>query len=660
MILINVVKKAAIRRESINSADGIKSASKNASVFNAVLNRSVNHGVSFWFMNFRKDFFMFLFISFILPSLAFSQRRTVTDAFQPVDPRQVKVGGEIGRRIDVTINNNLLKLNIEKDFLKPFRNKEAKEGDIGLGRLIDATVRFAVYSQDEKVIALKRYIVDETIKTQLPDGYIGIMVPESRLWKLWDIFEIHYIAYGLTNDYHYFGEKRSLEAARKLADYIIERWETMPTDWEQQTHIAVHEAIEGLERTMMTLYNETNDHRYLDFCTQKRNLQNWNLGIVIGRRELIEGHVSGYFCTCTGQLDLFHLTNDERCLRPSHHAVHFLTAQDGACITGGAGQCEIFTGDQDGRGDLAETCATAYQLRVYEKLMRLEGNSYYGDLIERTIYNTLFAAQSPDGSQIRYYTPLEGNREYFKLDTYCCPGHYRRIISELPTMVYYRSERGVAVSLYTDSQANIDLDDGLSLKIQQETDYPSSGRITIGINPSRTARFPLKLRIPRWCKEARVSVNGKPWEKPITYGDFLTLDCEWTSGDKVILDMEMPWRAILGRKRQSGRVAMMRGPMVFCLDPDQDESLKNLDAADLNRFVIDVNSIQTLTENNEVHSNGIAGIIKAGKGGFDIGVSGDLTFKLTEFPNPAGKVVYFRVPDLSVAVPDELFSGEEK
>ena len=103
------------------------------------------------------------------------QMASAADAFVPLDLRQVKVGGEIGRRIDVTINNNLLVLKIDEDFLAPFRRKASRDGYVGLGKTIEAAVRFAANTKNKKVLALKEYLVDETIKTQTPDGYIGIM-----------------------------------------------------------------------------------------------------------------------------------------------------------------------------------------------------------------------------------------------------------------------------------------------------------------------------------------------------------------------------------------------------------------------------------------------------------------------------------------------------
>ncbi len=408
------------------------------------------------------------------------QKTRADDILTPLGIRQVKVGGEIGRRIDVTVNNNLLVLDTEKDFLSPFRKRTAKNGYIGLGKLIDATVRLAAYTKNEKVLALKKHLVETAIKTQDPDGYIGIVAAPTRMWCLWDIHEMSYLIHGLSSDYHYFREERSLEAARKVADYILQHWSNMPADWQQQMHIATHMLVTGLERSLLALYRETGEQRYRDFCVQQRALPEWDLEIVIGRRDLLKGHVYTYLVRALAQLELYRFQPDKRLLRPSHRAVHFMTDQDGMCITGAVGQCEIWTDDQDGRLDLGETCATAYQIRTLESLLRMEGDSRYGDLMERMIYNALFAAQSPDGRKIRYYTPHEGNRIYHSGDTWCCPNNYRRIIAELPAMVCYRCGAGLAVNLFTPSAATVDLDGGVSLKIRQETDYPTSGRVPTG------------------------------------------------------------------------------------------------------------------------------------------------------------------------------------
>ena len=455
---------------------------------------------------------------------------------------------------------------------------------------------------------------------------------------LWDIHEMSYIILGLMNDYRYFGERSSLEAARKTADYILRRWSSKPSDWPP---LVLHLCVLGVDHSMLSLHRETKDPRYLDFCLHQRGLVTWDQDIVIGRDDKVEGHVYAYLAECLAQLDLYRLQPDEKLLRPTRGAIQFIMAQDGMAISGGVGHGECWTNDQNGSGKLGETCATAYQFRVYDSLLRLGGNPRYGDMMERTIFNALFGAELPDGRRLRYYTPLEGKREFFNLDTYCCPCNYRRIVSELPTMIYYRERAGLAVNLYTKSEVVLDVDRGVSLKVRQETDYPNSGHVVIHLDPVKSARFPAYLRIPRWCRNATVAVNGKRLTAPVDAGTFLRIERTWNAGDQVTLDVPMTFRLVLGRKKQAGRVAVMRGPLVFCLNPDQNKTLKDQDAATLASIRIDPASLQGVSGDTAVRPCGTACQVRVERNETTRGVSGDLLLKLTEFADPRGRNVYF-------------------
>lgn len=578
----------------------------------------------------------------------------MTDPLIPVDLTRIEIGGEIGRRLDITVKNNLLRLRIDEDFLESFRKKN-DTGYIGLGKLIDGTVRMAAYTGDTSVDSLRKHLIREIIKAQEPDGYIGNMTPSNRMWKLWDIHEMGYIIYGLITNYRLFGESQSIEAAEKAADYIISNWSSMPADWEQSTGVATHVAITGLHRTMLTLHNISKRKEYMDFCLNKLHTKSLEPEIVIGRRKLIEGHIYAYMALSLAKLEMYRMDTDVKLPGQAIKALHFMTSENGMSISGGAGQEEIWTDDQDGRGALGESCATAYQLRVYDNLLRMKNDSRFGDIMERTIYNALFGAQSPDGRYIRYFTPLEGDRHYHNGDTYCCPCNYRRFISELPEMVYYRAGNGIAINLYTASKADIRLDRDLSVSVRQETDYPNSGHVAISITPTVSSSFVLKLRIPSWCGNASITVNGKPSAIECKAGSFAILERIWEPGDRVVLEMPMEWRLVLGKERQAGRVAIMRGPILFCLDPGQNESLSKMDASDLGRIVIDKASIEPLpAKNSKIRPDGIACQLKAGNIPFAMGNSGNLTLTLTEFADPDGKCTYFATPDLSAAVEDEL------
>jgi DUF1680 family protein len=543
-------------------------------------------------------------------------------------------------------------LDLEKEFLNAFRAKTAKDGFIGTGMLLDAAVRFAAYSGDPEVVVLKNRIVEVLLENQQDDGYIGFFVEERRLWREWDIHEMAYIIIGLVSDYAFLGQKSSLDAAVKAADYILTGWDKRPSDFPDFFLL-------GIDKAMFSLYRLTGEERFREFGENKKPLA-WNPGIVKGRTKSMDGHIFAYLAINEAQLDAYRQTSDGRLTASTDEAMNFLTARDGLSIIGGAGQEEAWTDDQDGDGDHAETCATAYMIRVYDNLLHLHGSSFYGDLMERSVYNALFAAQSPDGRKIRYYTPFEGERKYFGKDSYCCPNNYRRIVSELPLMIYYKNpEGGIAVNMYTASSAQTDFADGTNIHIEQSTDYPASGTVAIELKLGKPKAFPLALRIPSWARQSSVRVNGTPVERKITSGEFFVVDRTWTSGDRVTLDFPMDFRLVAGRKRQSGRVAVMRGPMVYSFSRASNPSVdpkKNKTFQNLGKMTLDAMSV-SLVADSTVRTDGTSCGIGAWRAGFGSN-SGkhDYELKLTEFADPEGVVTYFRLPEYNIVdvVEDEL------
>lgn len=575
------------------------------------------------------------------------------DHLTSVDVRQVKVGGEIGRRIQVTIDNNLMVLNLDRDFLKPFQGRRQDGGYVGLGKTIDAAVRLAAYSGDQRVVDRKRQLVEQAILTQEADGYLGTMRPESRMWSLWDIHEISYLVYGLVSDYRYFGEKRSLEAARKLADYLLTRWAAEPNQIPGGGQITLHMAVTGIEPAMLALNQATGDSKYLDFCVNTRKLPQWDARIVLGRWGPIEGHAYAHMCRCVAQLRLNRLHPAAQLLQPTRNVIDFLTKNNGMVITGACGDHECWHDTQEGTVNLGETCATAYLIRLLDELFRQEANPLYGDLMERAIHNALFAAQSPDGRKIRYYTPFEGPRVYFEGDTYCCPCNYRRIVAELPGMVYYRSSDGLVVNLYTPSTATIELH-GNSVDFRQETEYPRNGRVLLHVTPAKAAEFSVALRIPRWCAKPALSVNDQAVAQRPVPGELLTIRRMWHPGDRVVLEMPMDWRLIKGRVAQAGRVAVTRGPMVFALNRARH---KELATTDLRLLVLDPASLAGPIVDNTVHAGAQACRVRAwGPSQWYPSAKPALTLTLTEFADPEGEAVYLKVPNprADVLTEDEL------
>jgi hypothetical protein len=571
--------------------------------------------------------------------------------YASVDPAQVSVGGEIGRRIDLTIQKNLLAINVDNDFLKPFHEKQTQLfGYIGLGKLLDATVNFAYCTRDPKAIELKNHLLKDLLSTQLDDGYIGTFPAGSRLRDIFDEHEIAYVIHALVDDYRRFHDPSSLQAAQKLADYVVKNYKTAVASRDPKLICTV-----DVERAFILLSAATGNAQYRDYILERDGLRRWDAPIDLvnaGQYSSGDGHAYTFMNRCLAQLDLYREEPDQKLLGQRRRLIRYLTQDDGLMITGTCGLTERFRNNQETQGNVGETCATAYLIRLTHHLLQLEGETLSGEIMERAIYNALFAAQSPDGRRLRYYTAIDGPRKYFDQDTYCCPNNWRRIVAELPEMVYYlSSDGGVLVNLYTASSANISLADDLRVQVRQETDYPNSGKVVIRVDPSRAAELPLRLRIPRWCASATVSVNGTPLAEPIVRGTCCTIRRRWNAGNSVELNMPMTWRMVRGRKLQAGKVAVMRGPVVFSLSPVRNPGLEKMD---LRQLKLDPASLAEPVGDSTIRPNGIACQIRAWGPNSDPASPPDLRLLLTEFPDPTAEATYFLTAKPDATVPDEL------
>jgi len=588
----------------------------------------------------------------------------VRDALIPLQLKQAELAGEIGRRINNVIYKNFMVLNLEQDFIAPFRTRPPLEANapryIGVGKVIDAGSKFAAYTGDPEVARRTAWLIEELMKTRDPDGYLGHIKPEPGGWQNyynWILHDQEYVILGLVNHWRYLGDKKSLQYARQLADYVMDIFPKNPHP--------EHVCTAGLPEAMLALYAAVGDKRYLEFAADVRHgnshgeieccsLREWEKSSL---ENFNTNHVYVNLARCYSQTLLYRWEPEEKLLKSSRFFLRELTRKGGGLfIIGSASEDEHFSYSQEGRGKTGESCVTAYLIRWLDSLLRLEGDLRYGDIMERAIYNALFAAQDPAGRRLRYFTPFTGPREYYERDGFCCPGNHRRIMAELPEMVYYRTQDGgVAINLFTKSVKTIELQDSHKVTIEQQTDYPTTGLVKISVSPSASLEFPLWLRIPRWCTQAHLVINNQPPEKVSPGGKYYEIRRLWRPGDTITLDMPMPWRLVRGCKLQEGRVALMRGPVVFCIGAKHNaDLLKNY--KNPGELVLDPASLGDPVRDDSFRPHGVKVITRAWPSEQQVRNSPSLTLVLSEFIDPTGVATYFRVPDLSEAVDDELWS----
>lgn len=471
-----------------------------------------------------------------LPSGDGTLSRKMLPTFSLYRPGEVTVGGEIGRRIEMTAEKLLRKIDIEKTFFCGFRErKEVPDmwgGFSGWGMALDAIVKAAAHGIGGSEMRLfKEHWVRETIRVQADDGSISMFKGSVGVW---DNHEQAYLIQALCLDHRFFGWKASLAAARKLGDYLIAR----------DTSVNL-----GLETAFVLLFEETGDGRYVDYCRETFAIERDNAaydGILPVNGTL---HVYTFlqrvlaqmqYRRATGRMtSAMRLAEDELIRR-----VFGDYCSISGSVTGGPVWGEIWTDSQIGLGKWGETCATAYLLRCMVAWMCEEPDVRYADLFERAMYNAFFGAQSSDGLRQRYFIPFDEKGEWYERETYCCPNNLRRMMFELPDAVFFRMADGFAVNLFTSAKLRTG-----GLSVDMETEYPADGRILISVTGERAGR--MLVRVPGWTNLP----DAGAWRE-IRYESGI-------SRHEIFFPMDI--RLIPGTKAQKGKVAVMRGPVVYGL-----------------------------------------------------------------------------------------------
>src|SRR5438445_4422733 len=235
-----------------------------------------------------------------------------------------------------------------------------------------------------------------------------------------------------------------------------------------------------------------------------------------------------------------------------------------------------------------ETCAAVANDYWNLRLFLLHGDARYVDVMERTLYNGLLSGVSLDGKRFFYPNPLESDGQHQRSPWFgvaCCPGNITRFLASVPGYLYAQQGDTLYVNLFAAGSADVRMDDGKIIHIAQETRYPWDGAVKIRLTPEKSASLNLKLRIPGWARNeamptdlyrfvdevkepATVKLNGKNVPFKLQKG-YVSLNRSWKNGDVIDLELPMPVRRITANEKISddtGKVALQRGPLVYCVE----------------------------------------------------------------------------------------------
>jgi DUF1680 family protein len=259
-------------------------------------------------------------------------------------------------------------------------------------------------------------------------------------------------------------------------------------------------------------------------------------------------------------------------------------------ITAGLGPSaanEGFTADYDLPNDTAyaETCASVALIFWAKRMLNLDLDGVYADVMELALYNGALSGLSRDGTTYFYQNPLESDGSHKRWEWHscpCCTMNVSRLVASVGGYFYSVGPDEVAVHLYGGNRAGLSVN-GTRIAIRQTTDYPWNGSVRIALAQERPKSFALKLRIPGWSRGATVAVNGEPVSTERIERGYLEIRREWRADDVVALELPMPVERVYANPKvrmDVGRVALKRGPLVYCLEqvdnPDGAVSLLRL------------------------------------------------------------------------------------
>lgn len=453
---------------------------------------------------------------------------------------------------------------------------------------------FALQSGDQPELRrVTDSMIREVVAVQEPSGYLNTyyvadkvsqrMLPHSQEVGH-ELYCLGHLLQGAIAYYRATGDAALMDAGARFVDGFLIPGYGPGAD--KKPIISGHPEI---EMSLIELYRTTGQRQYLELAgyilhgderatIEPRHIVYMYCGIPFVSRTKLEGHAVRAMYACCGATDYYLETGDAAYWKTLNLLWDDLSRRQ-MYITGGVGARSA--GEAFGEAyelpnaqAYGESCAAIGNMMWNWRMLAASGEARFTDVIERALYNGINSGMSLDGTTYCYRNPLafdpSGGDKIRNpwYDTTCCPPNLERTFASLPGYFYSTSKDGVYVHLYDNSTLDWHLEDKTPLKVQQKTGYPWNGEVHLTVSPAEASEFTLYLRIPGWARSANVAVNGTN-VKGAQPGQYLPIRRRWKSGDSVMLSLPLATELIAANPRVSentGRVAVQRGPVVFCLE----------------------------------------------------------------------------------------------
>jgi uncharacterized protein len=429
-------------------------------------------------------------------------------------------------------------------------------------------------------------IISAILAAQQPDGYLNTAFMFDKVGQRWtnlrDWHELycagHFIQAAVAH-YRTTADRRLLTAACKLAGLICGTFG--PESTGRQPGVPGHQEI---EIALIELYRVTGETRYLDQSIYFLDAR--GRGLIGGGsyhqdhtpyRDLTghTGHAVRALYMNVAAADICLETGDPTLLQTLIRLWEHTTSRQ-MYVTGGLGarhSGESFGDDYElpNHRAYAETCAAIASMMWNYRMLLLTGNAQYADLLEHTLYNAVLPGISLEGEHYFYVNLLANEGAHRRQPWFacaCCPPNLARLLASISGYFYSLSDdNALWIHLYADGVVRVTLPDGTRLALEVRTSYPWKGDIKLTVRGAGT--FAINLRVPGWCPDPALTLNGQPLDDPANPGAYHAIHRSWRDGDAIALHLPMPVRFLESHpsiSENTGKVAIQRGPILYCLE----------------------------------------------------------------------------------------------
>lgn len=430
--------------------------------------------------------------------------------------------------------------------------------------------------------------IDKFAAAQQPDGYINTFYTLTGLDKRWsnmDKHEMYCAGHMIEAGVAYYkatGKRKLLDVCIRMADHMMNTFGPGKRHW-----VPGHEEI---ELALVKLYQVTGQENYLNFANWLLEERGHGYGSKGDEgewdpiyyqddkpvREMtdIAGHAVRCMYLYCGMADVAAIKRDSGYIAALNRLWDDVVLRN-MYITGGIGSSrhnEGFTEDYDlpNLDAYCETCASVGMVLWNQRMNQLTGDSKYVDVLERSMYNGALAGISLTGDRFFYVNPLESKGNHHRQAWYgcaCCPSQISRFLPSIGNYIYGTSKEAIWVNLYIGNSTEIQAGKN-HMTLKQETDYPWNGEVKLTVSSTTPLNKEIRLRIPGWCKQYTLAVNGQQQTAPVEKG-YAVVQKEWKDGDEISLHLEMPVEIVEADsrvKQNAGKRAIQRGPLVYCME----------------------------------------------------------------------------------------------